>query len=105
MVTISRLLIVTIIMLITIYCIVRVKVMMMVTPILVTIYIIAIIMMVKYTGLVTILRMQERGAVAPVLNKVIVDSTHDRATHCPHCVPGISVPLMMLMFLLPPSLG
>ena len=37
MVTISRLLIVTIIMLITIYCIVRVKVMMLVTLILVTI--------------------------------------------------------------------
>ena len=55
--------------------------------------------------LVTILKMQEVGAVAPVLNKVIVDSTHDRATHCPHCVPGISVPLMMLMFLLPPEPG
>ena len=88
LVTISRLLIVTIIMLITIYCIVMVKVKMLVTLI-----------------LVTILKMQEVGAVAPVLNKVIVDSTHDRATHCPHCVPGISVPLMMLMFLLPPSLG
>ena len=45
MVTISRLLIVTIIMLITIYCIVRVKVIMLVTLI-----------------LVTILKMQEVGA-------------------------------------------
>ena len=88
MVTISRLLIVTIIMLITIYCIVMAKVKVLVTLI-----------------LVTILKMQEVGGDAPVLNKVIVDSTHDRATHCPHCVPGISVPLMMLMFLLPPSLG
>ena len=48
LVTISRLLIVTIIMLITIYCIVRVKVVMLVTLI-----------------LVTILRMQEPGGVAP----------------------------------------
>ena len=48
MVTISRLLIVTIIMLITIYCIVRVKVMMLVTLI-----------------LVTPIRMQEPGGVAP----------------------------------------
>ena len=58
MVTISTLLIVTIVMLITIYCIVMVKVKVLVTLI-----------------LVTILKMQEVGAVAPVLNKVIVDST------------------------------
>ena len=75
---------------------------------LVPIYIIAIIMMVTIYSIghnTLDAGLQERGAVAPVLNKVIVDSTHDRATDCPHCVPGISVPLMMLMFLLPPSLG